>query len=110
MIRATKFKKMGPLAKGIIALVIIGVLTGIGVFCFSFFNRSVQCMEGEFLSPNNQCLSCPQGCIRCEDNAENRCTKCDLDMYLVIDNEQDREGYCKKECAGRVIRAYVCLK
>jgi len=44
MMRAKQFKKMGLLAKIMIALMILGVIGGIGVFGFNFFNRSVQCM------------------------------------------------------------------
>jgi len=44
MMRAKQFKKMGLLAKIMIALMILGVIGGIGAFGFNFFNRSVQCM------------------------------------------------------------------
>ena len=46
MMRATKFKKMGHFAKLIIVLVVIGMLTGIGIFCYKFFSRNIQCIEG----------------------------------------------------------------
>lgn len=68
MMRTTTFKKMGPLAKLLIFLVIMGALSGGGFLGYNFFNRNVQCLEGQYLNPESQCLSCPQGCLRCENS------------------------------------------
>lgn len=88
---------------------LLGVLSAGGVFAFRYFSRDVQCLEGEFIGPSNQCLACFPGCLRCESSDPSECTRCGQDMYLVVTREEDSEGSCFKECRGRVIRAFVCL-
>jgi hypothetical protein len=44
--RSLKFKKMGVLPKMIIVFLVVGLLIGVGFFCFKFFNRTVLCQEG----------------------------------------------------------------
>jgi hypothetical protein len=108
-LRRPKFKKMGKLAKMIILFVMLALIAGVGVFCLEFFGRSVQCVEGEFKDGSGQCFSCPTGCLRCTDAETEKCTKCDLNMYLVIKDEEDKEGICMVSCRGRVIRVGVCV-
>jgi hypothetical protein len=31
-------------------------------------------------------------------------------MYLVLDDEEDKEGFCLKECRGRLISMDVCIR
>jgi hypothetical protein len=31
-------------------------------------------------------------------------------MYLIIANEEDKQGFCLNECTGRLIRVDVCVK
>ena len=82
--RSTKFKKMGTLGKIIIIFVVLGIMSGVGVFTFKFFTRSVQCNEGEFIDSSNQCLSCASGCLRCDNASEDTCSRCAQGMYLVL--------------------------
>lgn len=62
---AAKFRKISNLGKTIIIFVIVAILAGIGLFCFKFLTRSIQCSEGEYLNANNQCITCSSGCLRC---------------------------------------------
>jgi hypothetical protein len=36
--------------------------------------------------------------------------KCSINMYLVLDDEEDKQGFCLKECRGRLIGLDVCVK
>ena len=49
--RSTKFKKMGTLGKIIILFVVVGIMSGVGVFTFKFFTRIVQCNEASSSTP-----------------------------------------------------------
>jgi hypothetical protein len=77
---------MGKLGKIIVSLVFLSILFGVGYFCFQFFNRNIICQEGEYLDEAKQCLTCFTGCIRCSDSKPNSCQRCDLNMYLVLDD------------------------
>lgn len=35
--------------------------------------------------------------------------KCSLSMYLVLEEEDDQEGFCLKECRGKLIYMNVCI-
>lgn len=101
---------MGRLGNLILVLVILALIAGVGYFCFRFFNRSVLCQEGEYLSAGKQCLSCFSGCIRCSDSLPHSCQRCDFNMYLVLDEEEDKQGFCLSECRGRLINVGVCVR
>ena len=83
--RKLSFRKMGKLGKVIVVFILLAALAGVGYFCFRFLKRSVMCQEGEYVDASRQCMSCFSGCIRCSDSKPNSCQRCDLNMYLVLD-------------------------
>ncbi len=94
----------------IIAFVVVIIIVGVAFFSFKFFNRTILCQEGEYLNDMKQCVSCSYGCVRCENSEPNRCMKCDMNMYLVLDEEEDKEGFCLNECRGKLINSGVCVR
>lgn len=84
------FKKVGKFGKIMTILTIVAVLVGVSYFVFEFFNRKIVCEEGFYLSDLNQCVGCSEGCLRCEDSMPNKCMKCSVNMYLVLDDEEDK--------------------
>lgn len=94
----------------IIIFIVMVMLAAIGYFCFQFFNRKITCTEGTFLSDSNSCLSCADGCLRCANSEPNQCMKCVVNMFLVLEEEEDKEGFCLKECRGKLIALGVCIR
>ncbi len=86
--RKLSFRRLGRLGKMMVVFILVAALAGVGYFCFRFANRSVLCQEGEYLDATKQCLSCFAGCIRCSDYQAANCQRCDLNMYLVLDDEE----------------------
>jgi beta-lactamase regulating signal transducer with metallopeptidase domain len=82
----SSFKKMGKVGKMMMIFIIVGVLIGVSYFVVKFFNRKIICEEGFYLSDLNQCVGCSEGCVRCEDSMPNKCMKCSVNMFLVLDD------------------------
>jgi len=36
--------------------------------------------------------------------------KCVVNMFLVLEEEEDKEGFCLKECRGKLIALGVCIR
>ena len=101
---------IGKTAKIIILLMMVAAVVGAGFFVYRFLHRSVVCNEGYFLNGANVCETCSDGCTRCQDGEPNTCSKCMVNMYLVLDEEEQKQGYCLKECRGRIINMQVCIR
>ena len=69
----------------VIVFVVLAVIIAAGYFCFQFFNRKIVCDEGYFLSDENQCKNCFDGCLRCSTNEPSKCMRCSVSMYLVLE-------------------------
>lgn len=91
-------------------MMILLIATGALLISF-YFSKQTDCEVGSF-KPNgsNECLSCSEGCLRCESQQKTSCFSCSGKMYLVLMDQKDTTGSCETTCVGTVLKSNLCLK
>lgn len=102
--------KFGIFVKIIFVLVLIIFVAVCLFFSINFFSKPIICSEGLFLNYKNQCMPCSTGCLKCKSADFNKCMKCISSMFLVLEEEEDKEGFCLKECSGKKIHINDCVR
>ena len=105
-----KIKRKKAIKVSAFIMMFLLIATGALIFFF-YYSKETNCDVGTFKPiGSNQCLSCSDGCLRCESEQNNACFSCSGKMYLVLLNQNDTKGSCETTCVGTVLKSNLCLK